>query len=478
MAQADTRYQNGRALAPKAEAPARSRWMRQWWFWLLAFLVFSELIFPFILWQAGLPRTMDFLKEIVAGLVALVTLGYVVLRDRIPKGLVFMFGVALIWSLMPFFDDQVFGATLWGLWRFFKYPLLAIFAYLIPNYPKDFARWFIKFITVLLAAQVLVQLVQLALGSQLGDSLAGTFAWKGVAQLSMFIFFAVCLGFGHWLATGESKTLVIILGLGLVASMLSITKFYVLAVAAIGLAGFGLQMIRGGRVRQLFLYVIVFALSIAALVPLYNAFLANATGLKPLQEYLTAESIEGYLFTDGKGDVDGQYNLGHGLAVTYAWSQITRDTTTTLFGYGMGSRTESTALRVTGRSLADDIYGGASTTGLGIWIQEMGIIGSVGFLLVNFWIIVRLFRHARVTDNKHLAALEYGLILFTFYWPLWLWYHRPWIAGVMMTFYFLSLGYVFFEINRRAKLERQAQAARVAAVSWGLPPERWEQRGR
>ena len=469
MAQADYRYQSGRAPAVAAPAPTDAHWMRRWWFWLLAFMVFSELIFPFILWQSGLPRTMDFLKEIAAGVLALVTLGAVVLRDRIPMGFLFALGVALVWSLIPFFNDQVFGATLWGLWRFFKYPLLAFFAYLVPRWPKDFARWFIKFIVVLMAFEVAIQLLEVGMGQKLGDSLAGTFAWKGVAQLTMFVFFASCVGFGHWLATGQSRTMLVILALGLVGSMLSITKFYVFGVAVIGLASFGFQMIRGGRFRSLILYVVLFSLSLGALAFLYNTFLATATGLKPLQEYLTAESINGYLFADGKGDVDGQYNLGNGLAITYAWSQISVDTTTTLFGFGMGSRTESTVLRVTGTSLSEDLYEGASTTGLGIWIEEMGIIGSVLFLVVNFWIIIRLFRHAKQTTNVHLAALEYGLILFTFFWPMWLWYHRPWIAGVMMTFYWLSLGYVFFEIYRRPRLEREAVPP--PPLRWGLPPE-------
>jgi len=480
MAQANYRYQNSRVAAPAAPAQQTGeRWMRQWWFWLLAFMVFSELIFPFLLWQAGLPRTMDFLREIVAGILGIVTLTAVIMRDRIPLGLVFLLGVAFVWSLIPFFNDQPFGATLWGLWRFFKYPLMTFFAYLIPKWPKDFARWFIKFIVVLMAFEVVVQLAEVAMGSQLGDSLAGTFAWKGVAQLTMFTFLAVCIGFGHWLATGESKIMLLVLGLGLVASMLSITKFYVLGIAVIGLASFGLQLIRGGRFRTLVLYTVLFSLSLGALAFLYNTFLANATGLKPLQEYLTAESIEGYLFADGKGDVDGQYNLGHGLAVTYAWSQIAVDTTTTLFGFGMGSRTESTALKVTGASLAEDLYGGASTTGLGIWIQELGVIGSVLFLLVNSWIILRLFRHARQTSNAHLAALEYGLILYTLFWPMWLWYHRPWIAGGMMTFYWLALGYVFFEIYRRPRVEHEdAIKATMPPPRWGLPPVEVSERRR
>jgi hypothetical protein len=226
-----------------------------------------------------------------------------------------------------------------------------VFAYLIPRWPEDFPRLLFKFLLILMFLEIGVQLVQYAMGEPPGDSLAGTFGWKGVGQYTMFVFFAVCLGLGHWIATGKWKTLLLILVLGLAGSMLNVTKFYIVAVVAMGAAALVLHLIRGGKFRQLFVYVVLFSLSAAIFVPIYNSFIANTRGLKPLQEYLTAESIETYLFNDGKGEVDGQYNFGRGLAVTYALEQIQRDTTTFLFGFGMGSRTYSTALGLSGVSL-------------------------------------------------------------------------------------------------------------------------------
>jgi len=466
MAQADYQYRNGSAPAPSREkSVARSGWMREWWFRLLAILFFTELIVPFLLWQAGLPRSMDFLKEIAAGLIVLLTLSFVLLRDRIPLALLFILGLSLIWCLVPIADGQTAGATLWGWWRFFKYPLLAIFAYLLPRWPKDFPRWFLRFLVALMIFEIGVQLVQLAMGQPPGDSLAGTFGWKGVASYTMFVFFAVCIGFGHWVATGEWKTMLLILVLGLMGSMLNVTKFYLLAVAVMGVGALALHMIRGGQFRQLFVYIILFSLSFAAFVPVYNSFIANTRGLKPLQDYLNPDEIERYLFNDGKGDVDGQYNFGRGFAVTYAWQQIRRDYTTTLFGFGMGSRTYSAALGLSGASLEEDLYGNAGDTGLGIWIQEFGLVGAALFTLFNFWIVWRLFLHARTGPDRYLASLEYGLILFTVFWPLWLWYHRPWIAGVMMVLYWVALGYVFRQIYGRARRAPRQVEPRPLPVS-------------
>lgn len=448
-----------RAVAAQQPERAQTGWMRTWWFRLLALLFFTELIVPFLLWQAGLPRTADFFKEIVAGAIILLTLAYVMVNDRIPGGLLFVLGLTLIWGINAMMDGQGFGATAWGWWRTFKYPLLLIFAYSVPRWPKHFAQWLIRFIVLILVFEVGFQLIQYAMGQPVGDSLAGTFGWKGVAQFTMFVFFAVCIALGHWVATGKWQLLLLVLVLGTVGSMLNVTKFYLFALVPLGIAGLALHMIRGGQFRQLFVYMALAVLGVVALVPIYNNFIANTRGLKPLQEYIQPETIETYLFNDGKGDVDGRYNLGRGLSITYAWQQIRRDGATTLFGYGLGSRTTSTALGLSGQSALQDLYGDLDETGLGTFIQEYGVVGVTLFLLFNFWIIFKFLRFARHTTDPYQASLAYGLILFTFFWPLWLWYHRPWTAGVMMILYWISLGYVFRQMYKQRPGDREEHSS-------------------
>lgn len=437
------------AKAERKKARLVAEWTREWWFRLLALLLFSELIFPFLLWKAGFPASTDFLKEIVAGLLVAFVFAFMMLRDRVPGAILLILGVTAIWGTLAILEGQSAAATAWGWWRLFKYPLIGLFAYLIPRWPPDFARWFFRLCVGLLVFEVAVQLLQFAAGAPPGDSLAGTFPWKGVGGFTLFVFLVVCLGFGHWLATHQWKTMLLVITLGAIGSALSVTKFYLLALAVLGVVTLILHLVRGGQFRQLFVYLFLFGLSVAVLLPVYNAFIANTRGLKPLQEYLQPAVIENYLFSDGKGGEDGKYNLGRGLAVTYGWQQIAGDPITVLFGFGLGSRTSSTALSIAGRGLADDLYGGATAPSLGTWLQEYGLIGLSLFLLINFWLTWKMMRHAQITTDPYLATLEYGLSLFTLFWPLWLWYQKPWISGVMMSIYWVGIGYVFQQINRR-----------------------------
>lgn len=456
MARQDT-YHSGtstRGATPSAVekgARTRSEWMRQGWFRLLALVFLAELFVPFLLWPVGLPRAVDGLRELAPVIAVLITFMYMLKEDRTPGAVLVMLGITFIWGLVATLEGQGLAATTWGWWRLFKYPILGIFAYLVQDWPKDFARWFLRFCIGLLLFELGVQLVQLAMGMPVGDSLAGTLGWKGVMQYSMMTFFIVCLGLGHWLATQEWKTLFLILLLGFVGSMLNGTKFYLFAVGWLVGVTLVIHLVRGGQFRQLFLSMFIFALAAVAFITVYNSYLVNSRGLRPLQEYLQPETMERYLFTDGQGDIDGLYNLGRGLAVTYSWQQIRRDPTTTLFGFGLGTRTESSALGVSGLGLEQDIYGGVGSTTLGAWIQEHGLLGLGVFLLFNLWISLKLIRFARATSDPYQATLAFGLLLFTLSWPVWIWYHKAWIAGVMMVLYWVSLGYIFRQLYSSAR---------------------------
>jgi hypothetical protein len=454
MADLNYRFPQSHPASVTLEGKAkRSRWMREWWFRALAILVFAEISMPIILSTAGLPRSMDFLKEVMAIMLIGIALIYMMLHDRIPAAILVILGASLIWGLIAMLDGQSVSSTAWGWWRFFKYPLLMVFAYLVPKWPDNFARWLVKFLIGLLVFQVGVQLIQFALGEPPGDHLAGTFGRFGVGQLTMLVFFLVCIGMGHWLATGSIKVMLISLVLGLVATMLSVSKFYLVAIAIVGIAAFFIYMIRGGQVRRLFLYVILFSFSLAVFLPIYNTFLVSTLNIKPLQEVFASDNLQSYLFTDSKVSDTGVYRLGRGATIAYAWQQIQRDTITILFGHGIGSRTYSTVLGVQGLTLEDDLYGGGGNKGLGVWIQEFGVLGVIVFLLINLWIVWKLLRHAKITPDRYLAMLEYGLALFTLFWPLWLFYHKAWSFGGMMMFYWITLGFVANQIyankNRR-----------------------------
>jgi len=116
-------------------------WTKDWRIRLVAFLFFVELFVSFLLWQAGLPRTTDVFKEVIAMGIIVVTLATMLVRDRIPLAMLLILSVTLIWGAVALFEGQSIAATLWGWFRFFKYPFVGIFVYLIMRWPPNFALW-------------------------------------------------------------------------------------------------------------------------------------------------------------------------------------------------------------------------------------------------------------------------------------------------------------------------------------------------
>lgn len=410
---------------------------------------------PFLVWPIRMPRAILGVIEVAIALVAFAAFAYMLKEDKIPRAVLLIAGLTLIWSLSPMLEGQSLAATAWGWWGLFKYPLLGLFAYLVHSWPPGFARWFFRFCIGLLIFQIIVQLLMLAAGFPTGDSLAGTFGLKGVMQFTMLVFFIVCLGLGHWLATYSRKTLLLILALGLLGSTLNNTKFYLIGVGLLAIVTLIIHLVRGGQMRQLLIYIIILAGAAAIFIPIYNSYLVNTMGLRPIQEFLDPDVIAGYNFADGTGNNDNTYNIGRGLAVTYGWQQVQRDWTTTLFGFGIGTRSQSSVLGIRGDVLQNDMYGVGTTT-LGTWIQEIGLVGLLVFLAITLWMSVKLFQYARATKDPYQATLAYGLLIFTLFWPLWQWYHKAWTAGAMMALYWISIGYMFSLIyapaKRRAKL--------------------------
>lgn len=439
--------------------------MRTWWFRFLALLLAAEILLPIVYWKAGLPSTLDFAKEPLTALIIAFTLAYMIRHDHIPAMVLIILGLTLVWATLALAYGQTIGATAWGWWRIFKYPLLTLFAYLIPDWPKDFSRWFIKFLVIMLAFQVVVQLGQFATGERIGDSLAGTFGRQGVGNYSMLLFFTVCIGMGYWSSTGNLKILLAIIGLGLVGSTLNETKFYLVAVPIMGVGALVLHLLLGQRFRQLFIFTFLITLAVVGFFAGYNRVVVPLTGARPLSDFSNSDFLEWYIFQD---ETDrgierqirdyGRYGFRRGSGVIYAWERISTDPMDMLFGFGLGSREDSSTLGVIGHDLAEDLYGIAGMKDLPKFMLQFGILGLAVFFLIAIWIIIKLFRHMKRTPDKHLVAVEFGMILFTAFWPLWLFYHGVWLHGGVMSIYWLTLGYVFQQIYQRPNPRRIAKA--------------------
>ena len=127
---------------------------------------------------SGLPGAITMGMEGAAALIAFFTFTFMMKENKIPQVVLLILGITFIWGIVSVFEGQSPAALAWGWWRFFKYPLAGLFAYLVIDSPKDFAKWFFKFCLALLAFQVGVQLVMYAMGYPISDELAGTFGTR------------------------------------------------------------------------------------------------------------------------------------------------------------------------------------------------------------------------------------------------------------------------------------------------------------
>ena len=456
MVEQDSQYQRIAVAPARERAEPKYPWMGEWWFRLLALVFLAELFVPFLRWPFGMPKMVEGSIHGLIGLAVLAVFAIMMTEDRIPKGILVILGITLIWGIVVIYEGTSIPAFLWGWYRMFRYPLVGIFAYLTADDPKDFAKWFVKFCMALLVFQVGVQVVMYAMGYPINDEMGGTFGWRGVAKYIMMVFFIVSVMIGHWMATRELKYLVVAMALGLLGSILSATKFYLFGLLImLGVAAL-IQIIWGGKLRQLLIFLVLLIIIGAVFVPIYNNFLVGM-GLPTLNEVMQGEALERYLFSVEGSPGDGYY-LGRGQSLIYGWQQIQRDTVTTLFGHGLGGRSSSVLLGIGGASFQNDVYGGASSSGLGVWMQEYGLVGLTVFLLIAAWINMRLFQFARRFKDPFQLSMTYGLIVFTTCFPVWTFYISLTAAGVMAILYCVALGYIFRQGVRSAALPFRPKA--------------------
>jgi hypothetical protein len=444
--------------------------LRQWPVRLILIQLAAELFLPIIVFMTPVPAAAENLLEVIAASIMLLTVLFMLSRDRIPSAVLVIFAITLVWSIVALFEGQSVAATAWGWWKFFMYPIIGLFAYLTVRWPRGFADWWLKFLIGLMAFQLVVQVFQELLGIGGIDDRAGTFAQNGVGPQNMFNWFVICFALGTWIATRRWKPLVIVLIIGLLATIINGTKFFLPSLAILGLATVGLQLISGGRLRQLFIFTFVVGVAAAVFLPIFNRYIVDVRGGNPLQSYFEPTQLERYLFNDGQGDRDGKYNLGRMLSVTYGYQLISRDPTTQLFGMGLGARSFSSGLGISGAGLENDLYGRAQGTGLLTRIQEQGIMGLAVMWLFFLWLMWRLYRDTKTHSDQSVRSLEFGLIIFTFLWPLWLWYTNPWAHGVMMVLYWTAVGYVFSDIHRRERRKQWRDNRDRLAAAAPRPP--------
>ena len=171
--------------------------------------------------------------------------------------------------------------------------------------------------------------------------------------------------------------------------------------------------------------------------------MSDARGTRRFEEYFDAETTANYITKTDYSYTSGRSYISRGFSFQLGWEAIQRDTATFLFGYGLGARSTSSALGIAGQALLQGDYGLTTGTTLLVIMQELGMLGLFTFAAFIVSVVIKLWQAINKSSNDDMNALRFGLMMFTLFWPLWIWYHRAWDFSVYMLFYWVMLGYVF-----------------------------------
>ncbi len=236
------------------------------------------------------------------------------------------------------------------------------------------------------------------------------------------------------------------LALSVVANLLAENKLIVVAIFALGLLA---AVIFGIKYKvPVYMIGLYFVLIIGALYSFYFLYdrIFPSSGGTSLESYLTQPArLQNYLnFTSDQTRFGSAYVwMGRNYALTLGWNALQRDDWSFLFGYGLGSRSESRTLGTAGVGFQQQYVGLSVGTSLVAMMQELGMVGLAVLWGFFIWLIIILARDIRRYPDSPAVGLRYAIILFTVLWPLWLWYSTAWTHRTPMLLYWLIVGYVF-----------------------------------
>lgn len=409
---------------------------------IIAFL--SDLLTPLLIWKGIVPGQLRWLSHGAIALMIVFVPFRMLAFNRIPV----IFWVVVVFSLIgiftALFSGQGLAPTIWGWWLMFQYPLVCIYSYLEPKWPGGFSKNLMRILMLTLFFEVTIQFGQYLTGEIPGDNLAGTFGENGTGNLLLFLVLVFCFALGEWIENQRWFTLFLALVFGFSASVLGEMKLFLIIMAILGIVTFFLFAFKTKRLLNLVPYTLVMSLLISVFIPVYDTIIPSAREI-PIERYFQDEQLlDKYLnLTNRSSDQKSQFvDLGRNYAFTYGWNQISSDPFSMIFGYGIGARSESKTMGIVGRALTQSSVGITSGTSLLVIMQETGLLGLFVLLIfiigVNSTLLKQIGRHNGLDSN----GLRYGLILFTFFWPLWIWYNAAWSLRVPMLIYWTVLGYV------------------------------------
>ena len=241
---------------------------------------------------------------------------------------------------------------------------------------------------------------------------------------------------------------VIALVLSGLSSVLGEMKLFPIVITLIGIIAVFVYAIENRSLSKFFVYSGLIFTVLVGFAYLYNIVVPSASET-PLQTYITdPSSLFTYLTrTESyyKGEGVTYTDIGRAAAVEIGWNSLQKDPVTFLFGYGIGSRSESRTLGTAGVALTTGGLGVSVGTSLLVVMQEMGLIGLVVLGGIYIGIILSLVRDIRKNPSSRAVELRYALLFFSCLWPVYLFYASVLLMRVPMLLYWALLGYVFAE---------------------------------
>lgn len=437
---------------PPAEADKRTPWqviMSDWTLLLFVMAVVFELLIGILMYYGVVPGVFRWLGDLSVMAMIGLAFGRMMIDDHIPRVVIFVLAVSILGIAVATLQGQGLGATAWGWWIIVKYPLVGLYVFLNRDWPPEFSRWYYRFCFGAMGLQVIVQPLQFLAGEPAGDNLTGTFGRHASQTLFSFIMLTLGLALGYWLVFGDWKALGFVAFAGMLSSALAGIRFFPVPAAILFLAGFLLYVVRGKGIDRTIVFMVLALIALVAFPLAYNRITAETRQSASWQDAMrnaenNSENLNGIRYDPNVG----VYRTGRNFAVRYAWSSIQQDTTTLLFGFGLGARANSGSLGIIGQRHRTNYFGIVTSQMSLIFIEELGVVGMSLLLIFLAWIAFFLWRCARSDCDPDVRVLAYGLLLFSILWPLQFWYNSAWNYAFTMLLYWGGIGYVFRYFQR------------------------------
>jgi hypothetical protein len=277
------------------------------------------------------------------------------------------------------------GTIVSGLRQYFKYLPLFLLPAVYEFSPRQLKAQLIVFGSLLAVQPPLAayqRFVQYASNMHDGDLIKGTLMSSGSLSILMIcaMAFMVCAYLRGYI--GMTRMLIATVYLS-VPTMLNETK---IAIALIPLAVITtvLSMPDRARVwRKLTPILAAGAVTIVSFVAVYDFIAQYNRYNTPIAEFLSERSLSSYLYTGRTSVVEEGY-VGRADAMMIAVQRLSRDPTDLAFGLGIGNVSRSPVESFSGEFLRYDALYGASMTQISHLLWEVGVVGTLIYLLFFF----------------------------------------------------------------------------------------------